>query len=194
MTEPAPPIQAGGALNALICPRCHERNEPTSTYCYSCGLPLDGANQRSGDVNPLPAFAMGRPGGFWVRFLAYIIDGVLLTALFLIVWPIISGESIADYWAASEGLGRGDLFSLSLNLVYYTVAVAIWATTIGKKPFGLYVVRTDGSRVGVGRALARYLAYVPSAIILGGGFLMIAFRQDKRGLHDLLCDTVVIRR
>jgi uncharacterized RDD family membrane protein YckC len=58
----------------------------------------------------------------------------------------------------------------------------------------LYVVRTDGSRVGIGRALARYLAYVPSAIILGGGFLMIAWRQDKRGLHDLICDTVVIRR
>jgi uncharacterized RDD family membrane protein YckC len=155
---------------------------------------LDGANQRPELARPAPAFALGSPGGFWVRFLAYLIDSVLLTALFILVWPIISGESITDYWASAEALTGGDLFSLSLNLVYYTGAVAYWATTIGKRPFRLYVVRTDGSKVGVGRALARYLAYVPSAIILGGGFLMIALRQDKRGLHDLICDTVVIRR
>ncbi|MDA0733177.1 MAG: RDD family protein [Chloroflexi bacterium] len=137
---------------------------------------------------------MGRPGGFWIRLLAYFIDAVLLTVLFVVVWPIVSGESLTDYFASGEELTWGDLFSLALNLVYYTGAVANWATTIGKRPFGLYVVRTDGSKVGVGRALARYLAYVPSAIILGGGFIMIAFRQDKRGLHDLICDTVVIRR
>jgi uncharacterized RDD family membrane protein YckC len=157
-------------------------------------LPLDRAGQLSNSVDTVPAYAMGPPGGFWIRLLAYLIDGVLLTALFILAWPIISGESIADYWASSEDLTGGDLFSLTLNLVYYTGAVAIWATTIGKRPFRLYVVRTDGSRVGIGRALARYLAYVPSAIILGGGFLMIAWRQDKRGLHDLICDTVVIRR
>lgn len=137
---------------------------------------------------------MGRPGGFWVRFLAYFIDAIILTVLFVVLWPIISGESISEYWSASEELTGGDLFSLALNLVYYTGTVAIWATTIGKRPFGLYVVRTDGSKVGVGRALARYLAYIPSALILGVGFFMIALRQDKRGLHDLICDTVVIRR
>ena len=63
---------------------------------------------------------------------------------------------------------------------------------MGKRLFRLYVVRTDGSRVGPGRALARHLASLLSMLILGIGFLMIAFRQDKRGLHDLICDTVVI--
>ena len=45
-----------------------------------------------------------------------------------------------------------------------------------------------------GRALVRALATGLSAIILGLGFLMVAFRKDKRGLHDLICDTKVIRR
>jgi len=165
-----------GVLIQPQCRSCQTLNPPGSNFCFSCGNRL------------------GLPGGFWVRLLAYLIDAVLMTALFLLVWPIVSGESIADYLASSEELTAGDLFSLGLNLVYYTGAVATWATTIGKRPFRLYVVRTDGSRVGVGRALARYLAYVPSAIILGAGFLMIAWRQDKRGLHDLICDTVVIRR
>jgi uncharacterized RDD family membrane protein YckC len=78
--------------------------------------------------------------------------------------------------------------------VYYTGAITIWSTTLGKRPFRLYVVRTDGSRVSAARALVRYLAYFLSVFTLGIGFIMVGLRQDKRGLHDLVCDTVVIQR
>ena len=56
------------------------------------------------------------------------------------------------------------------------------------------MVRNDGSKVGIGRAFARYLCYTISFLILGIGFLMILFRPDKRGLHDLICDTKVVYR
>ena len=59
----------------------------------------------------------------------------------------------------------------------------------------LRVVRRDGSRVGFGRALARYFASGLSVLPMGfGGYLLIVFREDKRALHDLICDTVVIIR
>ena len=86
------------------------------------------------------------------------------------------------------------MVELMLNLLYFTIPIAIWSTTAGKRALGLYVVRTDGSKLGIGRAIARFFAYSLSALTLGIGFLMIAFRQDKRGLHDLVCDTVVIKR
>lgn len=187
--------EATATPGGLVCPRCYERNEPGSTYCFACGMPLEASDAPSvGTVRHVPAFALGRPGGFWVRALAYIIDGVLLTVAFAIVWPLISGESITDYWQSSDALAGGDLFSFALNLLYYTGGVALWSTTLGKRPLGLYVVRSDGSKVGPLRAAARYFAYFLSVFTLGIGFVMVALRQDKRALHDLVCDTVVIRR
>ncbi|MDA1347455.1 MAG: RDD family protein [Chloroflexi bacterium] len=48
--------------------------------------------------------------------------------------------------------------------------------------------------MGFGRAVARYFASLLSAALLLIGFIMIGLRRDKRGLHDLICDTVVLRR
>lgn len=78
--------------------------------------------------------------------------------------------------------------------LYYTVTVSVWQTTIGKRLLGLYVLRTDGSKIGPGRALARYLASIVSVIILHIGHLIIGMRRDKRGLHDLTCDTKVVKK
>lgn len=158
----------------------------------------------------LPAFALGRPGGLWLRLLAYIMDSILLAIVFVIAWPLISGESIFAYWVPPE-VADADLvsfeiwldsrfppftnvFRLVLDTLYFTGAIANWATTAGKKTLGLYVIRSDGSKIGFGRALARHFARYVSFLTLGVGFILIAFRSDKRGLHDLICDTVVIRR
>lgn len=191
----APAVDTVATPSVPMCPRCYERNEPGSLYCFACGLPLDaGATSVNAVTSGIAAFSLGRPAGFWIRAVAYIIDGILLTVTFSLVWPLISGQAITDYWQSTQTLSGGDLFSLLLNLGYYSGGIAIWATTLGKRPFGLYVVRTDGSKLSPARALGRYLAYFLSALTLGIGFIMVGFRQDKRGLHDLICDTVVIRR
>ena len=83
---------------------------------------------------------------------------------------------------------------LALAILYFPVLVATWSTTLGKRIFGLYVVRNDGSKIGFCRAFARSLCYNISGLIFGIGFLMIAFSEDKRGLHDLICDTKVVYR
>ena len=87
-----------------------------------------------------------------------------------------------------------DTFFLLVNALYAIIGWSVWSTTIGKRIFGLYVLRPDGSKLGFGRAFARWLATNLSLILLGIGFLMIAFRRDKRGLHDLICDTMVVKR
>lgn len=132
----SPDLASAAVSSAPVCPRCYKRNEPGSAYCFACGMPLNGDSAFI-DVRDkrLAAFALGRPAGFWVRLLAYLIDGILLTLAFALVWPIVSGGAFADYWQSSEVIGAGDVFSLVFDLAYYTFAVGIWSTTIGKRPF-----------------------------------------------------------
>ena len=216
--------QVSSPIHSTACPRCHKVNEPGSAYCYSCGLPLDEAEKQvlissaqsnpSGIANSAPTSqsrpdATDRQAGFWIRFAAIIVDGIVIFGLMVVAVILVSevimatlGEDSYDFcmegtyqiddWNWAEGL---DYASWAVVFTgYFSIPVVIWATTIGKRVFGLYVVRADGSKVGIGRALARWLCYFLSLLILGIGFLMIAFRRDKRGLHDLICDTMVVRR
>ena len=65
--------------------------------------------------------------------------------------------------------------------------------TIGKKALRLKVVMPDGGRVSLGRAFGRYFAKMLSGIPLYIGFIMVGFDSEKRGLHDYICNTRVIR-
>ena len=184
------PARPAPAAPAIACPRCRRVNEPDSLFCFSCGLPLDdAAPARAGGA---PAYA-GQPAGFWIRLGAWVIDLIILNIAvmpLIAVWP-----GFDEYFATDGGLLHGvDLLILVLYGLYYTIGVSVWATTIGKRLLGLYVFRPDGAKVGPGRAAARYCAGILSALIFGVGYLMIGLRLDKRGLHDLICDTVVTRQ
>ena len=166
------------------CPRCYANNEPGSAYCFQCGLPFEGKSPSEAPrVSGVPAFVRGRPAGFWIRLVAVLVDGLILSLAVGLLLSLFFGQSIAEYYANDE-LNGLDLLDYSLNAAYFTLMVAMWATTVGKRLFGMYVVRQDWSKVGAGRAFARYLAYGLSGILLGIGFIMIGLRQDKRGLHD----------
>ena len=138
-----------------------------------------------------PTYA-GERAGYWIRLAAHIFDVAALSigsVPIIAVWP-----GFGEYFADNETVHGVDLLILVLVMLYYTVGVSVWATTIGKRLLGLYVLRPDGAKVGPGRAAARYFASILSALPLGIGYLMIGLRRDKRGLHDLICDTVVVRR
>jgi len=153
------------------------------------------------------------PGGFWIRLGAYLIDAILLNVVTSIVTAIlffaVFGSQINwwdwmysyDFQMASENLvrffqfyGLTALVTFIITAGYYTAAIGKWGKTIGKMATGLKVVRADGSRVSYWRAFARYWGYQLNWLTLGIGFLVIAFNKDKRGLHDLVCDTMVIRK
>ena len=104
------------------------------------------------------------------------------------IWP-----GVREYFDSDSLFHWVDVLLLLLTALYYTIGVSVWSTTVGKRICGLRVLRPDGAKVGPGRALARYCASGVSFVILGIGYLMIAFRSDKRGLHDVICDTVVLR-
>lgn len=184
----APPTDPG----IVLCPRCHHKNEPDSSYCYHCGLPLDDESV-PGHVSNIRAIQKNAPGGFWIRFAAYVLDTIVIAVVNLVLYGVF-GEDISDMFDPESSFGFLDLVGSVFGLIYVSAFIGLWGTTLGKKPLDLYVIKADGGRCGFWRAFGRELAKFISAVILFIGFLMIAFREDKRGLHDLIAGTVVIKR
>ena len=196
----------------ISCPRCRQDNAAGAAYCFSCGASFT-ANPPAGQSGSFPpytaapaaagqpaAFALGMPGGFWIRVLPYIIDRLIIPLPLILLWMLL-GLPTPDFSNITEALDSPPAFQrlqmtiAFLILVYDTAFIALRGATPGKQVFGLYVVRADGSRIGWGRALARHLLTALTLnFTLGLGFLVVALHPDKRGLHDLICDTVVIRR
>jgi uncharacterized RDD family membrane protein YckC len=76
----------------------------------------------------------------------------------------------------------------------FVVIAGATGRTVGKWLAGLRVVRKDGERLSVARSLVRHLfGYALTALTLGLGFLLAAFNQRGRALHDIIAGTVVIR-
>jgi len=129
-------------------------------------------------------------GGFWIRFVAYIIDAILLG---------IVGGVVASLFGVS--MMQTDWDDPTINLVSLVVGWLYFAllessergATVGKMAMGLRVVTSQGQRLSFMNATGRYFAKFISAIILGIGFIMIAFTDKKRGLHDIIADTLVIK-
>lgn len=122
--------------------------------------------------------------------MAYLIDVVFVWALLFASGLVLFTIPISDPFNFSPFVC---VFLVSGPL-YFTVTVVAWSTTLGKRILGLRVVRKDGPGISFGRAFARYFYYSISFLIFGIGFLMILFTPDKRGLHDLICDTKVVHR
>ena len=193
------PVQEEAVSSPTVpCPRCLQPNEAGAVYCRTCGASLYGGAS-AGLRRPQPAaFELGSPGGFWFRAVAYVVDYLVVVFPLVLLW-VLTGqpvpESFDEILDQPPGYERLQLLVIITTLVYDTALITFFATTVGKRAFGIYVVRSDGSRVGPGRALARHLLTALSMnLTLGFIFLVVAFRQDRRGLHDLICDTVVIRR
>jgi len=66
---------------------------------------------------------------------------------------------------------------------------------VGKAILGLHVIdEQTGQPPALGKAFLRLVGYIVSSIILYIGFLMIAFQDDRKGLHDMIAGTRVVKR
>lgn len=186
------------ALRPGPCPACDgplaadlaTQARPT---CPSCGLVL----------------APRRVAGFWRRLLAGALD---LFVLLLTAGPLQRGV----HWALGiEAPVRGDLSLdtlllwlalppekvviwmvpfLGIAVGYLVIFSALAGATLGQRALGLEIVRGDGGRPGFVRATIRALALLLGLAPGGLGVLWIAFDREKRGLHDHLARTYVVRR
>lgn len=134
--------------------------------------------------------------GFWIRFGAWFIDYMIMAIASAIIYiPLtVMGVSSFDEPAAFALI---QLVSTILNFImpaaYESWFVGKYAATPGKMACKLKVVMSDGDRVSFARAIGRHFAKYISGLILGIGYIMAGFDEQKRSLHDRICDTRVIK-
>ena len=67
-----------------------------------------------------------------------------------------------------------------------------YQATLGKMVLGIVVTDMNGQRVSIARATGRHFGKWVSSLILGIGYLMIAFTEKKQGLHDIMAGCLVV--
>jgi uncharacterized RDD family membrane protein YckC len=148
-----------------------------------------------------------RVAGFWRRAIASAVDLALLGGAFAIL-DVVASLLLHRPLPRLRQLGpdylldvavNGDAFAMVgmvlfsvLALLYFAIFHAALGQTVGKRLVGLRVIDGWGERPSIIRAVGRALAYAPSLLLTGLGFVWIAFDREKRGLHDWLADTYVV--
>lgn len=121
--------------------------------------------------------------GFSKRLLAYNIDITVLMIPFIGISFFIEDNL--------------NLFAVCFGIVclYHTVLESSrWQGTLGKHYNGIIVVNRNKRKIGLWIAFVRVLLKFLSLFLLFSGFIIIYFRRDRRGLHDIILNTYVIQR
>ena len=140
--------------------------------------------------------------GFWIRFVAVVIDGFALSVIlgplfFMFFWPAAGfasmGEDPAAMIAFYSGLGGFYFLELIVYLFYYAgMESSKYQATLGKMAVGVLVTDENGNRISFGRAAGRLFSKILSALILYIGFIMAGFDSRKQALHDKIASTLVV--
>lgn len=152
-----------------------------------------------------------RYAGFWLRFVAAIIDSLVLQmAQFFMVMPVLAMMGVIASTGAMENDGELNpvfamLYGTSVMMTIMVGIVMQWLyyalmesslkqATLGKLALGLAVTDMNGGRVSFARATGRYFGKIVSSLILCIGYIMAGFTAKKQALHDMMAECLVIKR
>ena len=158
---------------------------------------------------PLPPItpAGSRYAGFWLRFVAHFIDQAILQVVIVIVAVIIAvpfglltllttvGENPQpeEFLRFIPAIILIVVAAIGISFAYEVYFLQKKGATPGKMALGLRVIRTNGEAIAAGSAAARFFAKMLSALPINIGYIIAGFDDQKRALHDHICNTRVIR-
>jgi uncharacterized RDD family membrane protein YckC len=152
-----------------------------------------------------------RYGGFWIRFGARMIDGLIFIVPFLVVAALFipnliraAKQSGTAPNPANPALVFGFItffvIAFLVGACYEILMLKYYSATLGKMACGLKVIRSNGGDLGWGVCFGRYamwnivtcaIPYINSVLMLVSS-IMLGVDDEKRALHDRVCDTRVI--
>lgn len=198
--------------NLKPCPSCGESVLATAIQCPHCREHLDlsqAGQELIFDSGPRKASRKNVKlvyGGFGARFLAALVDDLLITIAGLVV------GGIAGFLLAVLGSGtkHPDMFVIDVvisfiraylligplvGVLYYTLLESSPAqATFGKRMMGLCVIDQDGNQISFLRAMGRHFGKLVSSLIFLVGYLMQPYTEKKQALHDIMAGTFVIKK
>jgi uncharacterized RDD family membrane protein YckC len=209
----------------MFCSKCGSTIAANTAFCQACGNAVQPA------LAAVPVAAVGAPpvaaagavsphwlppvtrayAGFWLRFVAHIVDSLLLGVVVMaIIIPLglLSGLSgfirsirpneppdpaVIMAFVSSMALLAGlSILGSWLYNAYFESSE--WQGTLGKKALNLIVTDMDGNRISFGRASGRFFAKVISGLIpLGIGYMLAGVTEKKQALHDMIASCLVLR-
>lgn len=203
---PQPPPAPLASPDHRFCTECGRSYPPdellafgNSLVCATC-KPVFTQKLREG-IRPTGSV---RYGGFWIRYLAVLVDSLIFSVVIAVIFAIGALAFPVDF--ANIGRSQADLLrllaiegvvwisALAFAAIYETWMIGRYGATLGKMACSLTVVTSDGGKVSYGRALGRHFAKHLSSFIMGIGYIMAGFDEEKRALHDRICDTRVIKK
>jgi uncharacterized RDD family membrane protein YckC len=161
-------------------------------YCENCGTKMDLSlsdqcpicGRKAGAIKESAMSTDEHYAGFWVRFIAFIIDTVVLL-IPVVACFAIAGTNVVFAW----------ILTAIVTLLYFAYFESSGRQgTYGKSIMGLKVITTDGNQLTFPQACIRFAAKFISALILDIGFIMIGFTERKQGLHDFIAQTLVVKK
>ncbi len=216
----------------MYCSKCGGVMADGAAFCSNCGqafavaaamarAPMMSSSVAApivGGVAAAPAYAgyaavpRVEYAGFWVRFLAFLIDNAVMGVGFvLILIPLIFltglGGIIGEIHP-NEDLNDAGIFML-FGLLFLAATVSLlwtwlyhalmesseWQATVGKRLLGLVVTDMAGQRVSFGRATGRHFSKIVTNMVPAFiGYIMAGFTERKQALHDMLAGCLVLRR
>ena len=216
----------------MYCSRCGGVMADGAAFCSNCGQAFGvavavprssmiGARVAApvgGGATAFPAYpgnaAVARVeyAGFWLRFLALLIDNVVMGIGFvLILIPLIFLTGLGGFLSQihpDEEINDAGIFALigfiflaaTASLVFTWLYHALmesseWQATVGKKALGLVVTDLAGQRVSFGRSTGRHFGKIITNMVpFLIGYIMAGFTEKKQALHDMLVGCLVLRR
>jgi uncharacterized RDD family membrane protein YckC len=163
------------------CPECGTGNPPGMSFCRQCGRVFEV------EVAPKQKDYSYVFAGFWSRFIALFIDGIVLMVLDYAIGllALVTNSSL------QQEVVYG--FGLIIGAVYYVWPYSRGGQTLGKAVLGIRVASIDGTPLNWRMGLQRYLGYFVSAFSLLIGYLWAIWDGDKQAWHDKLAGTIVVK-
>jgi uncharacterized RDD family membrane protein YckC len=212
--------KCGGVMadGAVFCSNCGQAFAVAAAMARAPMMSASVAAPIAGGVAAVPAYAgyaavpRVEYAGFWVRFLAFLIDSAVMGIGFvLILIPLIFltglGGIIGEIHP-NEDMNDVGIFML-FGLLFLAATVSLlwtwlyhalmesseWQATVGKRLLGLVVTDMAGQRVSFGRATGRHFAKIVTNMVPAFiGYIMAGFTERKQALHDMLAGCLVLRR
>jgi uncharacterized RDD family membrane protein YckC len=206
------------ADGAAFCSNCGQAFAVAAAMARAPMMSSSVAAPIVGGVAAAPAYAgyaavpRVEYAGFWVRFLAFLIDNAVMGIGFvLILIPLIFltglGGIIGEIHPNEDLNDVGILMLFGLLFLAATVSLlwtwlyhalmesSEWQATVGKRLLGLVVTDMAGQRVSFGRATGRHFAKIITNMVPAFiGYIMAGFTERKQALHDMLAGCLVLRR
>jgi uncharacterized RDD family membrane protein YckC len=205
----------------MVCSKCGAEFPEGKAFCPGCGQPLISVEPLeaepdavAGEITRPAAVVRVKYAGFWLRFLAFVIDWVSLSLLLdplvaqlfpslaqIKISPILPKDPVAaeavmqEFWKHLPTMLAADaIVFVAMGIYFSLMESSAWQATLGKRLLGLQVTDLRGGRISFARATERHFAKLLSFLSFCIGFVLAGTTKRKQALHDIVAACLVIKR